>query len=103
MRERKGCKRIKLSFPFKGKAGVGMGYTAIACGIVNTTQGRRTLRYPRFAPVLYRRLTHPHPGPPLEREGVGYFANSIAGFSKALNSMALPQGSRKNMVACSPG
>ena len=32
-----------------------------------------------------------------------HFANSMAGFSKALNSIALPQGSRKNMVACSPG
>lgn len=31
-----------------------------------------------------------------------HFANSIAGFSNALNSIALPQGSRKNMVACSP-
>src|SRR5579859_1138241 len=32
-----------------------------------------------------------------------HFANSMAGFSKALNSIALPQGSRKNIVACSPG
>ena len=31
-----------------------------------------------------------------------YFANSRDGSAKALNSSALPHGSRKNMVACSP-
>lgn len=42
---------------------------------------------------------------PTPRHGVEavYLAKIAASSPKALNSSALPEGSRKNMVACSPG
>ena len=36
-------------------------------------------------------------------EGAAHLANTMASSAKALNSSALPLGSRKNMVDCSPG
>jgi CBS domain containing-hemolysin-like protein len=41
--------------------------------------------------------------PERETTGSSFFANSLAGSAMALNSSALPAGSSRNMVACSPG
>src|SRR5690554_1458994 len=41
--------------------------------------------------------------PGRRKGGNVHVANSESRFLKALNSSALPEGSRKNMVACSPG
>jgi hypothetical protein len=37
------------------------------------------------------------------RDRFRYFANSLERSAKALNSSALPEGSSRNIVACSPG
>jgi len=37
-----------------------------------------------------------------QQQELGYFAKSWERSAKALNSRALPAGSRKNMVDCSP-
>ncbi len=39
----------------------------------------------------------------LPPQSTRYLANRLSGLVIALNSSALPEGSRKNMVHCSPG
>ena len=51
MRESKGCKRIQHSFPFKGKAGMGMGHSVPALTTVMREARLWRSRYPMRNPA----------------------------------------------------